>query len=60
MYEDFDFYEQHENIHNDTYQHKKKKQCYAEDNHVMDEIISILKSLITIFDIVSEHIKDKK
>lgn len=60
MYEDFDFNAEDENIHDDTYRHKKKKRSYEEKTHIMDEVICILQAMIKIVNIVSEHIKDKK
>lgn len=58
MHKDFEFYSEEETVHDDTFRQKNKN--YEKDSHVMDEVISILKSLIKIFDIVSEQIKKQK
>ena len=60
IHEDFEYYSEDETIHDDTFRQEKKNGKNTEDSHVMDEVISILKSLINIFDVISSHMKEQK
>ena len=57
MYEDNDFMYEDETI---QYNSSHYEQQPLKKGHVMVEIITILKSLINIADIISEHINGQK
>ena len=60
MDEDFNFNYGDETVHHNSYWHKTENTSKRNRNHMMDEIISILRALVNIFDIISDNINNQK
>ena len=53
MNEDYGFYYEDETSCHDENQHQKDKENNQKKKRVMNEIVNILRSLITIFDLIN-------
>ena len=55
MNEDYGFYYEDETSNHDECQHQTDKENNQKKKRVMNEIVNILRSLITIFDLINSN-----